>query len=259
MQETRLSHNIAEAFGVNKNHLDQWMSENASGCLGEELKLVLERTSTTVGGHISHLSIAQVDELLDELASTSGYTHDSIRKKYPQVKRRARLPIIKDLFRTLSPIDAGFLTQIILRDLRPILYPLRETHYIASLMGHNSTSVKMLTKEDAMSIWDPSKWMLNAYRVKATFNETAQGFETPLGERDRNVPKFGIPVAVATFPVSHQTCFSSISGRSPSLRREEARDKRLRSFETPSKCGRKPSMTENEPKSTYKFKQAARR
>lgn len=153
----------------------------------------------TVGGHISPLSITQVDELLDELASTSGYSHKSIRKKYPLDKRRARLPIIKDLFRTLSPIDASFLTQIILKDLRPILYPLRDTHYIASLIGHNSTSVKMLCKEDAMNIWDPSRWMLNSYRVKATFIETATEFERPSSERSPNVPKIGVPVAVATF------------------------------------------------------------
>ncbi|KAG6898310.1 hypothetical protein C0992_011901 [Termitomyces sp. T32_za158] len=199
MQETRLARNIADSFGIDKAFLENWLCENASGCLGEELRLALERTSTTVGGHISPLSIAQVDELLDELASTSGYSHESVRKKYSPNKRRARLPVIKDLFRTLSPIDASFLTQIILKDLRPILYPLRDTHYIASLMGHNATSVKMLCKEDAMNIWDPSRWMLNSYRVKATFTETANEFERPSSERSPNVPKIGVPVAVATF------------------------------------------------------------
>ncbi|KNZ77381.1 DNA ligase 4 [Termitomyces sp. J132] len=196
MQETQLARNIADSFGIDKAFLDHWICENASGCLGEELRLVLERTSTTAGGHISPLSITQVDELLDELASTSGYSHESIRKKYPTNKRRARLLIIKDLFRTLSPIDASFLTQIILKDLRPILYPLHDTHYIASLLGHNSGSVKMLSKEDAMNIWDPSKWMLNSYRVKATFTETAIEFEKPPSERSRNVPKTGVPVAI---------------------------------------------------------------
>ncbi|KAG6844737.1 hypothetical protein H0H87_004069 [Tephrocybe sp. NHM501043] len=204
MQETRLSHNIAETFGIDKRYLDNWLSDNSSGCLGEELKLVLERTSTacvlkliqTVGGHISPLSISQVDELLDELSATSGYTDGSIRKKYPLIKRRKRLAIIKDLFRTLSPIDAGFLTQIILKDLRPLLYPLRETHYIASLLGHNTTSVRMLSKEDAMNVWDASKWMLNLYRVKSTFTEAANDFEKPPNERGRNVPKIGVPVVI---------------------------------------------------------------
>ncbi|KAG6888469.1 hypothetical protein C0995_008042 [Termitomyces sp. Mi166 len=196
MQETRLARNIADSFGIDKAFLENWLCENASGCLGEELRLALERTSTTVGGHISPLSIAQVDELLDELASTSGYSHESIRKKYPPNKGRPRLRIIKDLFRTLSPIDASFLTQIILKDLRPILYPLRDTHYIASLTGHNSASVKMLSKEDAMNIWDPSKWMLRLYRVKSTLTETANESEKPASERSRNVPKIGLPVAI---------------------------------------------------------------
>ncbi|KAF5383833.1 hypothetical protein D9615_003674 [Tricholomella constricta] len=205
MQETRLSQNIADCFGIDKGFLGKWFSENASGCLGEELKLVLERTCASVGDHISPLSIAQVDELLDELASTSGYSDMSIRKKYPQAKRRARLPIIKDLFRTLSPMDAGFLTQIILKDLRPILYPLRETHYIAALLGHNTASVKMLSKEDAMNIWDPTRWMLNSYRVRSTIAETANRFELSQNERGPNVPRIGAPV---TIPESEK-------GRSP--------------------------------------------
>ncbi|KAG6839641.1 hypothetical protein C0991_000589 [Blastosporella zonata] len=130
----------------------------------------------TAGGHISPLSISQVEDLLDELASTSGYTHYSIHKKYPQ--------------------DAGFLAQIILKDLRPIMYPLRETHYAASLLEQNTASVMMLSKEDAMNVWDPSKWMLSSYRVKSTFTETANGFEKPPGERDHNIPKIGVPVAI---------------------------------------------------------------
>ncbi|KAG6812390.1 hypothetical protein H0H92_003071 [Tricholoma furcatifolium] len=203
MQENRLAHNIAETFCIDQTYLSNWLSENASGCLGEELKIAMERSSTssivqTPGGHISPLSITQVDELLDELASLSRFSHVPIRKKYPVNKRRTRLAVIKDLFRTLSPIDASFLTQIILKDLRPILYPLRDTHYIASLLGHNASSVKMLCKEDAMNVWDPSKWMLKSYRVKSTLTEVTNGFELPPNERGPNLPRIGIPVTVAT-------------------------------------------------------------
>ncbi|KAF8074808.1 hypothetical protein FPV67DRAFT_1777589 [Lyophyllum atratum] len=205
MQETRFAQIIADCFGIDKYLLDNWLTENASGCLGEELRLLLDRSSVSAEGHISPLSIADVDELLDELASTSGYTDISVRKRYPQAKRRARLPIIKDLFRKLSPLDAGFLTQIILKDLRPILYPLRETHYIAALLGHNTASVKMLSKEDAMNLWDPTKWMLKAYRVMSNLTETANSFELPPSEREPVVPKIGIPV---TIPKSEK-------GRSP--------------------------------------------
>ncbi|GLB41971.1 putative DNA ligase N terminus [Lyophyllum shimeji] len=196
MQETRLAQNIAECFGFDKACLDNWLAENASGCLGEELKLMLQRRCPSVDDHISPLSTARVDELLDELASLSGYSDISIRRKYPKAKRRARQLVINDLFRNLSPTDAGFLTQIILKDLRPILYPLRDTHYIACLLGHNAASVKMLSKEDFMTVWDPTKWMLKAYRVRSTLSEVANGFELPPSRREPITPKIGVPVAI---------------------------------------------------------------
>ncbi|RDB20889.1 DNA ligase [Hypsizygus marmoreus] len=196
MQETKLSHRLAECFGMDPQKLRKWLSESCSGCLGEELRLALENACPTVDGHISPLSIEQVDTLLDELASLSGYSHVSVRKKYPHGTRRRRLSILKDLFCTLSPIDASFLTQIILKDLQPILYPLQEMHYTASLIDFNSASVKMLTIYHAMELWDPSGWMRNAYLVKSTIAEVANEFELPPAERSRNVPRIGTPVTM---------------------------------------------------------------
>ncbi|KAG5641976.1 hypothetical protein DXG03_003829 [Asterophora parasitica] len=205
MQEARLSQNIAHCLGIPKAALEEWMSENASGCLGEELRIVQDRTNTMPGGHISPLSIAQIDHLIDELAAHSSFSEDSIRNKYPTTTRRARRVIIGDLFRSLSPMDAGFLTQIILKDLRPILYPLRDTHYTAALLAHNTESVKMLSRDDAMMIWDPSKWMIYSYRVTSNITDVANRFELPPNERGSNVPKIGVPV---TIPKSEK-------GRSP--------------------------------------------
>lgn len=148
----------------------------------------------TAGGHISSFSIAQVDALLDELASSSGFTHDSIRKAYP--KRRKRLPLLKALFRPLSPIDASFLTQIILKDLRPVLYPLRIPKDSSALLDFDTKSVHMLSKEHAMKVWDPTGWMLNAYRVRSTIDAAAEGFELPPHQREPNIPRIGIPVQV---------------------------------------------------------------
>ncbi|KAG5653322.1 hypothetical protein H0H81_001062 [Sphagnurus paluster] len=181
MQESRLSQHIANCFAIDSGSLQRWLSDNASGCLGEELRLVLEKTCPSLDGHISPLYIDEVDKLLDELASNSGYSDISIRKKYPKTKRRSRQTVIRELFRTLSPLDSAFLSQIILKDLRPILYPLRDTHYIASLLGHNSASTKMLSKDDAM---------------KCDLTETARRFELPLEERGPNIPGIGIPVAI---------------------------------------------------------------
>lgn len=156
----------------------------------------------TTEGYISALSIPQVDALLDELASNSGFSHRSIRNAYPKRLRRGRLPLLKALFRPLSPMDASFLTQIILKDLRPVLYPLYVHHYSSALLDFNTTSVYMLTKEHAMKVWDPTCWMLKAYRVRSTMDEAAASFELPAHQRDANLPQIGTPVQVRTYQSS---------------------------------------------------------
>ena len=148
----------------------------------------------------SFLSISQVDELLDELASNSAFSDLSIRTKYPRGVRRARLPLLKMLFRTLSAIDASFLTHIILKDLRPILYPLPETHYTTTLINYNTTAVQMITLEHAMRAWDPTCSMLRCYFVQSTINAAATYFELPLHQREPNIPHMGVPVEVSCIP-----------------------------------------------------------
>jgi DNA ligase-4 len=173
------------------------------------------------GGFISPLSISQVNSLLDELASNSGFSHRSIRDAYPKRARRGRLPVLKALFRSLSPVDASFLTQIILKDLRPVLYPIRASHYTSALVDFNTTSVQMLTKEHAMRVWDPTCWMLKAYRVKSTIDEAVASFSMPPHLRDANVPRIGIPVQVTLAPQTLQTQHSPYS-RYQNLRKAEA-------------------------------------
>ena len=148
----------------------------------------------------SSLSISQVDELLDELASNSAFSDLSIRTRYPRGVRRGKLPLLKMLFRTLSPIDASFLTHIILKDLRPVLYPLQETHYTPTLASYNSTAVRMITIEHAMGAWDPTFSMLRSYFVRSTINAAAAYSELPLDQRKPNIPCIGIPVEVTRIP-----------------------------------------------------------
>lgn len=114
--------------------------------------------------------------------------------------------MLKSLFRALSPIDASFLTQIILKDLRPILYPISEAHYTAALIDYNAASVKMLTKEHAMYTWDPTGWFINAYRVKSTLDEAARSYELPASQRKPNVPQLGVPVTVTDIPYIYIGC-----------------------------------------------------
>lgn len=125
--------------------------------------------------HTSPLSIAEVDALLDELASTSVFSDVSLRNGRA---RRSRYSILCDLYSSMPPLDASFLTQIILKDLRPLLFPLIETHYTAALTKYNTTSIVSLSKEDAMKIWDPTGLMLKIYKVRASLHEAANAFET---------------------------------------------------------------------------------
>jgi len=142
------------------------------------------------------LTISDVDTLLDELASISGFTHASIRSRFPKSHRRPRETIIRALFRQLSPEDASVLVQIILKDLRPLLYPLTEFHYTTALTRFDTTSVKVLSKEHAMDVWDPSGMFLRFYRVCADISEAARFADSSEPKYSAIGPTIGKPVAV---------------------------------------------------------------
>ena len=99
------------------------------------------------------------------------------------------------------------MAQIILKDLRPALYPFREDHYTAALINYNTASVQMLTKEHAMKVWDPTGRMLKAYSVRSTLDEAAVAYESPAHQRELDVPLIGIPVEVNN---ASSNCSSSL-------------------------------------------------
>jgi DNA ligase 4 len=119
------------------------------------------------------LTIHEVNSLLDQLASLSRFSHDSIRagaKRSPG-PICSRSKILRRLFSSISPVEASFLTQIILKDLRPILYPVVETHYTAALQKWKSNAVVMLTVPDALKAWDPSCELLKKWKLVSCFEE----------------------------------------------------------------------------------------
>lgn len=136
-------------------------------------------------------TIRHVDALLTELAASCAYSASSIRSA--AVNPRPRREVLSTLFCDASPDEAAFLTQIILKDLRPVLYPLKETHYSTSLLQYNSNAVVMLSKEEAMKIWDPSLKMLHAYRVSATLDAAAAICDDPHAVIE---PQIGVPITV---------------------------------------------------------------
>lgn len=216
IQETKLTQLLADCFGVEAKVFQKWSLEASSGCLGQELKVVLERSCSVnfslnplpfvhadpmqdTDGSIGPRTIDEVDELLNDLASRSAYSHKSIRSQYPKNRTRTRVTILRTLFRPLCPHDASVLTQIILKDLRPLLYPLTEFHYTAILTHFNTASVRMLTLQDAMTAWDPSGYFLRFYRMRACVDEAAASASQSSRIKSEISPKIASPIAVRVF------------------------------------------------------------
>jgi len=147
-------------------------------------------------GSLGSRTIDEVDALLDELASKSAYSHKSIRSQYPKNRTGTRTTILRTLFRPLCPHDASVLTQIILKDLRPLLYPLTEFHYTAALTHYNTASVRMLTLQHAMTAWDPSGYFLKFYRMRPCVDEAAAFADQPSPIISEILPKIASPIAV---------------------------------------------------------------
>ena len=90
------------------------------------------------------------------------------------------------------------MTQIILKDLRPLLYPLPRSasHYTAALLQYKSNAVAMLTKEGAMHAWDPTGRMSLIFKSRANLEETARAYESLQAGEVLPQPEFGVPVQV---------------------------------------------------------------
>lgn len=142
-----------------------FLHEQKHGCFGLCIREALEhRVANT--SHTS-LTIAQVDSLLDELACHSEFSSQDVRHKHRQLRGdvRPRGVILHDLFSPLSSSEAGYLSQIILRDLSPMLYPLPSSNTEVSLLSYNSTSWTPLEFMSALRAWH---WSLPAiYRYRA--------------------------------------------------------------------------------------------
>lgn len=147
---------------------------------------------------LSSLSLDEVDSLLDELASRSAYSDTSLRNRH-RTTARPKLAVLRELYRSIPSLDASFLTQIILKDLRPILYPPPSTHYTTALKEFNSKARTMLTKEDAMKAWDPSRNLIRIYKVRSSFHEAAMEFENNTICSEAS-PQVGVPIEVSSSP-----------------------------------------------------------
>jgi len=140
------------------------------------------------GKQSNGLDIVQIDRLLTQLASFSPFSHSSIQRN-PNLPS-SKVEILRILYSSLSPTEASFLTQIILKDLRPVLYPSKETHYTAALKHQKSNSVAYLDVVDALRVWDPTLNVLSRWRVVSSF-------QVALSNDDRGLMSVGYPLQVS--------------------------------------------------------------
>ncbi|KAH9818899.1 ATP dependent DNA ligase domain-containing protein [Melampsora americana] len=231
LQETKLAQHLVNVFKVSNQkqaeRLLKWnqtminqdgLNVGQDGCLGLEVNKLLQ-TLFDSREETYALSLSDVDRLLDELAAKSVWSNlkDSKVRKPP---RNARL-ILHDLFDTLSPRQAAYMTQIILKDLRPLLYPLPGLSTNQSLIDFNSRAYDELNQWSMMKAWH---WaMPRIYSVKADFDRAADLVEQIPRDLDQVSDKkavyslveklseleLGIPVDIPKAVKASGTCLAS--------------------------------------------------
>ena len=141
-----------------------------------------------------------VDRLLSELARYSPWSSLDVRHPRDEEAKKGRIrDVLSRLYSDLPPLDAAVLTQVILKDLRPILYPLPATGTTASLLSYNANAVYMLTLEDVLRDWNgPNNhysWLWYQYHILSDFTSLGQFMEqNPIGTTA--MPRVGTRVLV---------------------------------------------------------------
>lgn len=199
------------------------------------------------------MSVLEVDGLLSELASLSMWSDSSFRstsREPDSPKHRTRKEILRTLYNDLPYSDACYLTQIILKDLRPVLYPTPGRNTTESLLGFKSDYVKMLSKEDAMRLWDDTGLMRKAFDARGTLEEAALVFEG--GEEQVN-PVVGKKLQVRPSPLLHcprrinaqMSKLMSSCHRSQNASKVKVASRPSVTSKMPRRCMQKPSTTVN--------------
>ncbi|KAJ3731805.1 hypothetical protein DFJ43DRAFT_1077544 [Lentinula guzmanii] len=215
LRDKTLIRDIADSLGINEETLmDQ---DDFVGCPGDKVREFLDQRYSPDDTYRGNLDIFEVNGLLDQLASTSPWSHLDYSKKnlsrHSTKSLLTRKDILKSLYRQMIPWEAAVLTQIILKDLRGLLYPLLETDPTAALKDYNTRAVKVMTKENAMFAWDPSNNMNRSYRARWDMDAAAKAFESGNEVGPRPGTQIGVPKsqkgrsckhALSFFPESSQ-------------------------------------------------------
>ncbi|KAI0065581.1 hypothetical protein BV25DRAFT_1851055 [Artomyces pyxidatus] len=206
MQEAALAGALVKVLGVGQrgHKLTAWDDAGTRGCLGTEIFALLSETAGEDPDedpvNFDGPSLTEVDALLTELASRSKWSDSSIFDA--SKSGRTRQQILRALYSPLRPRDAAFLTQILLKDLRPLLYPLAVTHTTAALLKYNSTAITALSKDHALRAWDQSGHLLARYRTLGD-----DGFV----DGDDAQPRFGSRVEIPKCEKGHGGCKKALT------------------------------------------------
>lgn len=225
LQETRLAQHLVKILGVSSEtqgrgkRLQDWNGDDAVGCLGEEVKDVVAATTHSQASTVC-VTLHQVDALLTELASRCKFSESSVRASFSAAAPpRSRKAILTTLYTSLTPAECAVVTQIILKDLRPLLRPIpREAaHYTAALLQYKSNAVSPLTKEAAMHAWDPSGRLRMIYKTRADLSQATRTFDRLRPGDAMPEPLFGMPIQV-TLCLSASFCQCSHVSADPQVR-----------------------------------------
>ncbi|OWZ42708.1 hypothetical protein C351_03239 [Cryptococcus neoformans c8] len=166
LKEQNLAQELSKILG--SKTLNQWDSvrwddtgDAGTGCLGHEIEVLAKNRSIPGNNNRSLLTISELDTLLDELAASSSFSQLSQLPDAPRPIKRILTILYCDW--KLSPYALSVLTQIILRDLRPLkdpipCLPIRNPTSLLRIKTNNSPS--QLSLKDAMMCWDRRMWDL---------------------------------------------------------------------------------------------------
>ncbi|KIR78547.1 hypothetical protein I306_04475 [Cryptococcus gattii EJB2] len=166
LKEQKLVQELSKILGAKT--LNQWdnvrwndIGETGTGCLGHEIEALAKNRSTSGENGRSLLTISALDTLLDELAASSSFSQLSQLPDAPRPIEKI-LTILYCEWK-LSPYALSVLTQIILRDLRPLqdpipCLPIRNPTALLRIKTKNSPC--QLSLKDAMKCWDKRMWDL---------------------------------------------------------------------------------------------------
>ncbi|PVF99886.1 hypothetical protein CPB86DRAFT_730576 [Serendipita vermifera] len=200
MQETRLSKVLAKVLvsqGMPERQIagiSKWdapyedTGAGRHGCLGEEVRQVLNVSNQNRNNH-GGKTIHDLESSLNQLARHCRFSqHSAFGDETPLQSVES---ILNDLYTSVNPEEAAFITQVILKDLRPLYYSLTMVHTTYNLLKEKS-KVHEFKLHQAMRVWHPQ--LPSIYRACANLDKSFEilhnGISPPF------CPILGVPVQI---------------------------------------------------------------